>query len=127
MNLNPEHLAFVLNSLKEAANNPKGTVYRSRIHDPRYRMGGKTSTAQVRRITMKERLSGVRQSDALPWHLRDTAQFIGFAPVDNPKYAVAVVGEHEGWGAVFAAPKGRDILYQTQKIMEEKIKVPNVQ
>ncbi|UNM06110.1 MAG: hypothetical protein H6925_06690 [Holosporaceae bacterium] len=39
-------------------------------------MGGKTSTAQVRRITMKERLSGIRQSADLPWHLRDTAQFI---------------------------------------------------
>lgn len=120
LDIKKEHLDYVLNSLKEAANNPKGTVYRSRIRDPKYKMGGKTSTAQVRRITMKERLSGIRQSTDLPWHLRDTAQFVGFAPADNPKYAVAIVGEHEGWGAVFAAPKGRDILYKTQKIMQEK-------
>jgi penicillin-binding protein 2 len=118
--INPHHIQYVLSSLAEAANNPKGTVYRARIRHPKYAMGGKTSTAQVRRITMKERLSGIRQSKDLPWHLRDTAQFIGFAPIDNPRYVVAVVGEHEGWGGVFAAPKGRDILYKTQKIMERK-------
>ena len=120
VDLDPTHIQYVLNSLKEAANNPKGTVYRARITDSRYAMGGKTSTAQVRRITRQERLTGVRQSKDLPWHLRDTAQFVGFAPIDNPKYVVAIVGEHEGWGGVFAAPKGRDILYQTQKIMEKK-------
>ena len=81
---------------------------------------------------MQERQSGVREGGALPWHLRDTAEFVGFAPVDNPRYAVAVIGEHEGWGSVFGAPKGRDILYNTQKIMEQKEErlkqeAPNVQ
>ena len=126
-NVKPEHIKLVVDSLVEAANNPKGTVYRARIRDPRYKMGGKTSTAQVRRISLKERLSGIRQSADLPWHLRDTSEFVGFAPVDNPRYAVAVVGEHEGWGAVFAAPMGRDILYKTQKIMEEKEAAAHVQ
>jgi penicillin-binding protein 2 len=123
LNLNPEHLKFVLDSLSEVVNNPQGTSYGARIKEEKYRMGGKTSTAQVRRISMQERLSGVRQSSALPWHLRDTAEFIGFAPVDNPRYAVAVVGEHEGWGSVFGAPKGRDILLKTQEVMERKTRL----
>ena len=110
----------MLNGLSEGVNDPKGTSYRARITEEKYKMGGKTSTAQVRRISMQERLEGVRQSSALPWHLRDTAEFIGYAPVDNPRYAVAVIGEHEGWGSVFGAPKARDILYKTQQIMDRK-------
>lgn len=120
LGINPEHLKLVLNSLAETVNNPKGTAYGSRIKDERYLMGGKTSTAQVRRISMAERQAGVREGSALPWHLRDTAEFIGFAPIHNPRYAVSVIGEHEGWGSVFGAPKARDILYKTQEIMERK-------
>jgi penicillin-binding protein 2 len=120
LGINPKHIDIVIKSLSEAVNNPKGTGYRARILKNQFRMGGKTSTAQVRRITMSERRSGVRQSRDLPWHLRDTAEFIGFAPIHNPRYAIAIVGEHEGWGGVFAAPKGRDILYKTQEIMEKR-------
>ncbi|MCQ2334513.1 MAG: penicillin-binding protein 2 [Paludibacteraceae bacterium] len=35
---------------------------------------------------------------------RDHAIFIGFAPLDNPKIAVAVVVENAGFGATWAAP-----------------------
>lgn len=37
-------------------------------------------------------------------HGRDHAIFIGFAPMDNPKIAVAVVVENAGFGATWAAP-----------------------
>ena len=37
-------------------------------------------------------------------HGKDHAIFIGFAPVDNPKIAVAVVVENAGFGATWAAP-----------------------
>lgn len=122
LDLNPDHVQYILNSLAETVNNPKGTAYGSRIKEEKYRMGGKTSTAQVRRISMAERQAGVREGGALPWHLRDTAEFVGFAPIHNPRYAVAVIGEHEGWGSVFGGPKARDILYKTQEIMEKKEK-----
>lgn len=118
--LNPDHLRFVLDSLAKTSNDPGGTAYGSRIRNPDHLMGGKTSTAQVRRITMKERGEGVRQSADLPWHLRDTSQFVGFAPIQNPQYAVVVIGEHEGWGSGFAAYKARDILTKTQEIMDRR-------
>ena len=37
-------------------------------------------------------------------HGRDHAIFIGFAPVENPQIAVAVVVENAGFGATWAAP-----------------------
>ncbi|HLB59677.1 MAG TPA: penicillin-binding protein 2, partial [Bdellovibrionota bacterium] len=61
LDLNPNHIQFVLNGLSEGVNDPKGTSYRARITEEKYKMGGKTSTAQVRRISMQERLEGVRQ------------------------------------------------------------------
>ena len=39
-------------------------------------MAGKTGTAQVRRITMSEHLSGVRKNQDLPWQQRDHALFV---------------------------------------------------
>ena len=50
----------------------------------------------------------------MPWNRRDHALFVGFAPADNPKYAVAVVVEHGGGGSTAAAPIARDILLQAQ-------------
>ena len=37
-------------------------------------------------------------------HGKDHAIFIGFAPMDNPQIAVAVVVENAGFGATWAAP-----------------------
>ena len=45
---------------------------------------------------------------------RDHALFVGFAPLDNPRYAVSVVVEHGGGGSKAAAPIARDILLQAQ-------------
>ncbi len=41
--------------------------------------------------------------------------FVAFAPVDNPRYACAVVVEHGGGGYKVAAPIVRDILIETQR------------
>jgi penicillin-binding protein 2 len=122
LGLNPDHIKFVIESLGKTVTDPTGTAYGSRIKNPEHQMGGKTSTAQVKRISMQERLSGIRESHQLPWHLRDTAEFIGFAPIQKPRYAAVVVGEHEGWGSSFAAPKVRDLLAKTQDLMEKKSK-----
>jgi penicillin-binding protein 2 len=78
-------------------------------------MGGKTGTAQVRRITMQERERGVRRNEDLPWRFRDHALFVGYAPVHAPRYACACVVEHGGGGSAVAAPIVRDVLLETQK------------
>lgn len=124
LNVSKDHLKFVQNALSEVVNTPGGTAYRSRIPEKKWRMGGKTGTAQVRRITMAERETGVRSGQELPWELRNHSLFVGFAPIDNPRYAIAIVGAHQGFGSSFAAPMAKKILTKTQELMEkEKTKV----
>jgi penicillin-binding protein 2 len=43
-------------------------------------------------------------------HGKDHALFIGFAPFDNPKIAVAVVVENMGFGATWAAPIAKKMI-----------------
>jgi penicillin-binding protein 2 len=79
-------------------NDPGGTAYGFRITEPGYEMAGKTGTAQVRVITKAERASGVKKNGALPWKMRDHGLFIAFAPVDQPRYALASIVEHHSDG-----------------------------
>ncbi|CAO3375503.1 penicillin-binding protein 2 [Azospirillum argentinense] len=110
-----ENLDLVLRGLYEVTNAPNGTAYKSRITEPGYEMAGKTGSAQVRRITMAERSTGVKKNEDLPWRERDHALFISYAPVSSPRYACAVFVEHGGGGSTAAAPIARDILLECQK------------
>jgi len=93
--LNPEHLAYIRDAMYGVVNQG-GTGGRARLNIPGVSLGAKTGTAQVRRITMAERAGGVRSNASLPFKMRDHALFICFAPVENPRYAAAVVLEHGG-------------------------------
>jgi penicillin-binding protein 2 len=86
--------AAIRNGMNLVANVPGGTAYAWRITQPGYEMAGKTGTAQVRVITKAERESGVKSDASLPWNLRDNGLYIGYAPVDQPRYACACVVEH---------------------------------
>ena len=110
-----ENLDLVLRGLYEVTNAPNGTAYKSRITEPGYEMAGKTGSAQVRRITMAERSTGVKKNEDLPWRERDHALFISYAPVSSPRYACAVFVEHGGGGSTAAAPIARDILLECHK------------
>lgn len=91
-------------------NEKKGTAYASRIDDKNMIMAGKTGTSQVRQITVEERAAGIVKNEDLPWDRRDHALFVGYAPFDNPRYAVTVIVEHGGGGSSVAAPIARDIM-----------------
>jgi penicillin-binding protein 2 len=108
---------LLMHALDEAVNHPRGTAYQSRLTETGHAIGGKTGTAQVRRITMVERESesGVRKNREKPWRERDHSLFVGYAPVDRPVYAVSVVVEHGGGGSKTAAPIARDILREAQR------------
>jgi penicillin-binding protein 2 len=90
---NPEHLAIVRDAMYGVVNQG-GTGGAARMQIPGIAISGKTGTAQVRRITMAERSSGVLKNGALPFKMRDHALFICFAPSDRPRYAAAIVLEH---------------------------------
>jgi hypothetical protein len=78
-------------------------------------MGGKTGTAQVRRIT------GGQRGQSGAWKYRDHGLFVCFAPTDDPRYAAAVVIEHGMGGSRAAAPVAKDVLtylFDKPKAME---------
>jgi penicillin-binding protein 2 len=110
LDIAPEHLAAVRQGMHEVVNGERGTAKSSRIVEPTMVMAGKTGTSQVRNITKAEREAGVISNEDLPWNRRDHALFVGYAPFDAPRYAVAVVVEHGGGGSTAAAPIARDII-----------------
>lgn len=103
-------IAIAQGGMNAVSNEIGGTAYRSRIPDPGMELAGKTGTAQVRRISRAERLTGVLKNEALEWRQRDHALFVCFAPVHAPRYALSVVIEHGGSGSGAAAPVARDIM-----------------
>jgi penicillin-binding protein 2 len=110
----PEHFETVRSGMWEVVNG-NGTAGRSRLPFPDISMGGKTGTAQVRRIT------GGQRGQGGDWKYRDHGLFVFFAPVEKPMYAGAVVIEHGMGGSRAAAPVARDVmtyLFDKQKAMD---------
>lgn len=114
LGIDKAHIEAVKRGMYGVVNEQGGTALGSRITMAGHQMAGKTGTAQVRRITMTERATGVLKNDELPWNQRDHALFVAFAPADDPRYAISVVVEHGGGGSKVAAPIARDVLLKLQ-------------
>lgn len=110
LDIPPEYLAAVRKGMYEVVNGERGTAKSSRIVEPTMAFAGKTGTSQVRNITAAERAAGVISNEDLPWNRRDHALFVGYAPYEAPRYAIAVVVEHGGGGSTAAAPIARDVI-----------------
>lgn len=114
LGINLEHLAFVQDAMYSVCEEPGGTAYRvDSLKLGGLKMAGKTGTGQVRGISKSEREQGVRSNNNTPWELRDHSIFVGFAPYDNPRFAVATIVEHGGSGAGRAANITRSVLSET--------------
>lgn len=109
IDVSPYGLEIVKKGMYDVINSVGGTAYSARFDFRGQKMAGKTGTTQVRRISMKERQSGVLKQEDLPWKYRNHALFVGYAPHDNPKYGVAVLIEH-GKSGTAAAHLGGKIL-----------------
>lgn len=112
--LKERNVTLVMRGMANVVNSQTGTGYGSRIEEPGMEMGGKSGTAQVKRITKQERALGVKNED-LPWQFRHHALFVAYAPLVNPKYACAVVVEHGVGGSKAAAPVAKDLLLMAQQ------------
>lgn len=95
LGLQQKNIEYVFRGLEEVTK-PGGTASGSAINVDGKKMGGKTGTSQVRSISKAERKSGVLTNDQLKWNMRNHGLFVGYAPTDNPKYAVCIVTEHSG-------------------------------
>ena len=102
---NADHLRAVQEGMLATVNGPRGTARAVGVGAP-YLIAGKTGTAQ--RSSRRGNISSDPHS--LPYHLRHTALFVGYAPADDPKIAIAVVVEHGGYGGSAAAPIARKVF-----------------
>lgn len=84
--------------------NIRGTA--KRIASEHYRIAGKTGTAQVFSVKQDEEY----EEEKVAKKMRDHALFIAYAPIDEPKIAVAVIVENGGHGSSTAAPIARKIM-----------------
>jgi penicillin-binding protein 2 len=124
MGISRAHLDVVVDAMSEVVNGKRGTARASRLDEELgVQMAGKTGTAQVRRITKAERQAGGKQAEDTPWKYRDHALFVSFAPVDEPRYAVAVVIEH-GRSGTYAAKVTKDVM--TEVLRRDPLKQPAV-
>lgn len=91
--------------------NGNGTA--KKVRSSKYVLAGKTGTAQNKK--------GNNHS----W-------FVGYAPYDNPRIAICVLGENQGWGAEFAAPIAAAIMVRylsnnTEDVYSELRSKPDIQ
>lgn len=116
MQVNPLHLDLVREGM-EKVTAIRGTAYDPRRPKTAQKIAGKTGTAQVRRITLEERnTTGVLDNKELPWAARDHALFVGYAPAEDPEFAVSILVQHGGGGASTAAPLARALLDKAAEI-----------
>jgi len=111
---NPDYWDFIAESMEMVVSRGYGGEYRTygsaypyiAAAEPlKYRMAGKSGTAQVIAI-----LENYDRADEVPEKYREHAWFISFAPVDNPKIALAVFVEHGEAGSSVAGPIARNVL-----------------
>ena len=95
-------LAIIQDALHGVVAEPHGTG--SAAKSPQVEIAGKTGTAQV----IGTKLAA--DFDKSQKRFQDHAWFVSYAPVTNPKIAVAVIVEHGGHGGSAAAPLARKII-----------------
>jgi len=114
IDIKQEYLDLIKKGMDLVVTDEDGTAHGSMISDEVYSFGGKTGTAQVKKINRKQRALGIMNED-LDWRFRHHALFVGYAPLENPRYVCSVVVEHGGGGSAVAAPIASDILLEAQK------------
>ncbi|MGQ7854765.1 penicillin-binding protein 2 [Pedobacter sp. WC2501] len=96
--IDEKYFPIVIDGMRDAVNSSWGTAKESQI--PNIVMCGKTGTVQNP-------------------HGKNHSVFIGFAPMDNPKIAIAVIVENGGFGGSYAAPISSFIV---EKYLTDSIK-----
>lgn len=98
-----QDLDIVKRAMQDANMHRSGTAYGT-FKDAPFSSAGKTGTSQV------FSLRGAQyRKDVVAEHLRDHALYVGYAPAEQPRIAVAVIIENGGWGRV-AAPVAREVM-----------------
>jgi penicillin-binding protein 2 len=100
----PNHWQAILDAMTDVVEGRRGTA--RRIRSDAYRIAGKTGTSQVFTVGQNETYNEAEVAE----RMRDHALFVGFAPIEQPRIAVAVIVENGGHGGATAAPIARAVM-----------------
>tara|TARA_Y100000816_G_scaffold258597_1_gene213562 strand:+ start:127 stop:2013 length:1887 start_codon:yes stop_codon:yes gene_type:complete len=106
---NSKNIKIVQDAMFASTNEVRGTSYKSRINDLKYQFAGKTGTAQVKKITEKDRELDLKTFE-IPYDERDHALYVAYGPYKNPRYALSIIVEHGGSGSATAAPMAKKLF-----------------
>ena len=95
----------VVRGMVNVVHGEHGTA-RASAQGAQYRYAGKTGTAQVFGIAQDATYDAAK----LAKKLHDHSLFVAFAPLENPRIALAVIAENAGGGSKVAAPIARKLL-----------------
>ena len=101
LNLRHEFVRAIQQSLEAVVT--EGTARRAQ--SKLVSIAGKTGTSQV--VALRP---DTETEEETPKEFRDHAWFISYAPVDQPRIAVAVLVEHKGHGGSAAAPLAKQLI-----------------
>ena len=106
---NSKNIRIIQDAMFGSTNEVMGTSYRSRISNPKYQFAGKTGTAQVKKITERDRELDLKTFE-IPYEERDHALYVAFGPYKHPRYALSIIVEHGGNGSTMAAPMAKKLF-----------------
>ena len=104
-----KNIKIVQDAMFASTNEVRGTSYKSRIDNPKYQFAGKTGTAQVKKITERDRELDLKTFE-IPYEERDHALYVAYGPYKNPRYALSIIVEHGGSGSTTAAPMAKKLF-----------------
>ena len=90
-----KHWDLIINSMEDVIKSPRGTAHYRIGRNLKYRIAGKTGTAQVVSIPQGEEYDAERLKE----FQRDHSLFIAFAPVEDPQIAISVIVENNSGAA----------------------------
>jgi penicillin-binding protein 2 len=106
----PANLALIQKALAGVVS--EGTGKQAKL--PQVEVAGKTGTSQI--VALEKEKKGVKATENHAW-------FVAYAPVSEPRVAVAVLIEHGGGGGAVAAPLARRVLnaaFPDQRVAQSK-------
>ena len=96
---------LIIEAMKQTVYGKFGTAKRLN-NKLKYSLAGKTGTGQVFGLDPEEEYI----AENIEERLRDHALFTGFAPIEDPQVAIAIIVENAGSGSSKAAPLARELL-----------------
>jgi penicillin-binding protein 2 len=93
---------IIIKAMQQVVSDPTGTAYSRFGQDLAYTVAGKTGTAQLYHHKIVNENPTPQNEENTAKHLRNHSLFIAFAPIENPKIALAIVVENTNIAPIIA-------------------------